>query len=165
VPVFQGWEDFNQGSNVIPTTAVFNQTQALLAADATTLAPATDANVIALIIANFVPSKSLLPADLELATFTGSTPKAIGTGAQTVFTDPLTGNRVIQMKEPVGGLTFVCTADPTLPETVFGFGLFNDDLSVLLGTELLPNPVPISLSGDGVVIPKAWFEFLPNSPY
>lgn len=150
---------------MIPSTAVFNQTQALLAADASTLAPAADANIVSLVISNFVPAKNLNIGSLTLATFTGSTPKPAGLGAQTVFLDPLTNERVIQIKEPVGGWSWVCTATPGTPETVFGVILTNDDGTVYLGSELLPTPVEIAASGQGLTVGALFLRFLDNSPY
>lgn len=148
-----------------PSKLLFDAIQSLLAADSATLAPATDANIVSLVINNFTPSQDLVIGDLTLATFTGSAPKAAGTGTQTVYTDPISGERVIQVKEPVGGWTWVCTATPGTPETVYGVILTNDDGTVLLGSQLLDVPVPIVNNGDGFSIAKLWFQFLNQSPY
>lgn len=150
---------------MIPSKALFDQTQALLAADPTTLAPAADANIVSLVISSFVPSQALDIGTLTLATFTGSAPKEAGVGAQTVFTDPISNLRVIQVKEPTGGWTWVCTATPGAPETVYGVILTNDDGTVLLGSMLLPTPVTIAVAGQGLTVDKLWFSFLNNSPF
>ena len=67
---------------MLPMVAVRERLGALLAADATTLAPATDANLIALIVAAFALSENLTVGDLTLAAGNGLDPIAGATGAK-----------------------------------------------------------------------------------
>jgi len=120
----------------------------LLAADATTLAPAADANTVALIAAPFTPSEILLPGDLTLATFTGSAPKDGAVGAQQAGIDPTTGDQVITILAPLGGYRYECTVAPGAPETIYGYALMNDDQTLLFAVAALPVPVTITSVGD-----------------
>jgi len=140
---------------VTPTLAVQAQLGELLAADATTLAPAADANEIVLVNAAFVPSTELAIGDLSIADFDGSTPKALGVGTQLCGFDPTTGEQVITMKDPAGGLVWETTGVTNLPQTIFGFAMTNDDGTVLLASELLPEPVTLTAAGQIVSIGQA----------
>jgi len=138
--------------------------QDLLAADTGTLA-AVAAMHVHLVIAPFVPSLDLVIGDLTLATFTGSTPKNAGTGAQQVFDNPLAaGQRVVQILEPAGGWTWICTADPTPAETVYGWVLTDNTNADVYGSELLAAPVTIGSAGQGITVPNVRMSFLPTSP-
>jgi len=133
---------------MLPMKTVRLQLGELLAADATTLAPAADENTIALIAAPFTESEILLPGDLTLATFTGSAPKAGVAGAQQAGIDPTTGDQVITILAPVGGYRFECTAAPAEPETIYGYALMNDDQTLLFAVKALPVPVTIEAVAD-----------------
>lgn len=133
---------------MLPTTAVRKQLGELLAADATTLAPAVNANKIALIAAAFTPSESLTIGALTFATFTGSAPKAGATGAQQAGIDPLTGEQVITILDPAGGYRFECTVTPGAPETIYGYALTDNAGATLLAVAALPTPVTISEAGE-----------------
>lgn len=135
---------------MLPMKAVRLQIGELLAADPTTFAPAADENTIALIIEDFALDESLVAADLTLATFTGSTPLDQGLGTQLVGIDPLTGEQIITLEAPAPGWRWECTADPAEPQTVFGYGWFNDDQTILLGAAKLPLPIQIAASGDEI---------------
>ncbi len=133
---------------MLPMRTVRLQLGELLAADATTLAPATDANKIALIAAPFTPSENLVIGDLTLATFTGSTPKAGATGTQQAGIDPATSEQVITILSPVGGYRWECTSAPGSPEPIYGYALTTNDGSILLAVAMLPAPVNIGEVGD-----------------
>lgn len=136
----------------------------LLAADTGALAAATAMHVH-LVIAPFNPALSLETiGDLTLATFTGSTPKNCGTGAQQVFTDAGTGKLTLQLLEPAGGFTWECTVTPGAPETVYGFVVTDTADAVIHGSELLPAPLTISEAGQAVVVPNIRMAFLTSSP-
>ena len=137
---------------MIPTKAVRLQLGELLAADATTLAPAADANKVALIVAPFTPVETLVLGDLTLASFTGSTPLAAGTGTQQAGIDPATGQQVVTILEPAGGFRWECTASPAEPQIVYGFALTDNAGAVLLGVEALAEPVTISAAGEEINI-------------
>jgi len=123
----------------------------LLAADVAFLAAAA-ANKIALITAAFNPGEDLVVADLTLATFTGGEPKGGVAGAQQAGVDPATSDQVITILAPVGGWRWECTVDPASPETVYGYALVDDAVAVLLGTELLQEPLVIQQAGEFIDI-------------
>ena len=134
---------------MLPMIAVRLQIGELLAADTTTLAPAT-ANKIALIAAPFTPEENMVVGDITLATFTGSTAKAGASGAQGVGTNPLTGEQVITNLAPAGGWRWVCTGAPTPPETIYGYALLDTTLATLIALAILPDPITIQAVGDEV---------------
>lgn len=133
---------------MIPTSVILDATADLLAADTGTLGAVAAMNVH-LIVEPFTPSESTDFTALTEASFTGGAALACGTGTQQVFTDPLTGERIIQLKEPAGGFSWECTADPVAPETVYGFVVTDDADTVTYGSALLATPVPISAAGQG----------------
>lgn len=133
---------------MLPMKAVRLQLGELLAADATTLAPATDANIIALIAAPFTESENLTVAGLTLATFTGSAPIEGATGAQQSGVKPATGEQVITILAPAGGWRWECTAAPTAPEGIFGYALLSNDGLTLLAVHTLATPESIAAAGD-----------------
>lgn len=135
---------------MLPVKSVRLQLGELLAADATTLAPATNANKVALIASPFTPSENLVIGDLTLATFTGSTPLAGATGTQQVGVSPSTGDQIITIKDPAGGYRWECTATPTAPETIYGFALMDNAGAVLLAVEAFDTPITISASGEEI---------------
>lgn len=116
----------------------------LLAADTATLAPATLANKIALVMANFVPSESLKLSDLTLATFTGSTP-ILGTAAtQPEGLDPATGDSIIDLPAASGMYRWETTATTLLPQTIYGYALIDNGATKLLASALLDAPVTLT---------------------
>ena len=131
----------------------------LLAADVATLAPVA-ANKIALIVALLAVSENVVFADLVLATFTGSTPKAGVAGAQQAGIDPLTGDQVITILAPAGGWRWECTVAPSPIQTVYGYALIDDAGAMLLGLQLLDVPVPISQVGNFVDLGKVPLTFV-----
>lgn len=145
---------------MLPTEAVRLQLGVLLAANAGTLAPAADANVIALIKADFTPSEDLVVGDLTLADFTGSTPIEGATGAQQVGIDPATQDQVITIIEPVGGYRWESTNTANLPQTIYGYCLLSNDLATLLAVEKLPTPLAIQASGQFIDIGNAELRFV-----
>jgi len=134
----------------------------LLAADTSTLAPAT-ANKIALIIADFTPDENLTVGDLTLATFTGSTPKAGAAGAQQVGINPLTGDQVITILTPAGGWRWECSSAPVTPEVVFGYALLDTTLATLIAVEKLTTSVSIANVGDFIDLGAVIMTFV-NQP-
>jgi len=133
---------------MLPMSAVRLQLGELLAADDTTLAPASSANKIALIAEAFTPSEDLVIGDLTLATFTGSAPKAGATGAQQAGIDPATHDQVITILAPAGGYRFECTVTPTPAETIYGYALTDNAGAVLLGVQAFATPIVIAEVGD-----------------
>lgn len=134
---------------MLPMEPVRLQLGVLLAADTTTLAPAT-ANKIALIKAPFTPQESLVVADLTLADFGGSTPIAGAAGAQAVAIDPATGDQIITIKDPAGGYRWVTTNLTNLPQTIYGYCLLDTTLATLLAVQTIPTPVGLTAVGQQV---------------
>ena len=138
------------GAALLPMKAVRLQLGELLAADTTTLAPAADANKIALIKANFTPQENLIVADLTLADFDGSTPLEGATGTQQAGIAPLSGQQVVTIIEPVGGWRWETTGVTNLPQTIYGYALLNDAGTVLLGVAKLPTAIPLTAAGQEI---------------
>lgn len=132
----------------------------LLAAQASTLAPVADANVMALVKAPFNLDENLLPGDLILADFTGSDPIEGATGAQTTGIDPVTLAQVIEIKPPLGGYRWETTNTDNLPQTIYGYALFNNDLSALLAVALLPDPITLQDTDQFIDVDSATLTFV-----
>lgn len=129
---------------MIPVKSLVSGMAIALAA-APPLAQATALNRIALIMAPFTPSPNLTYADLVLATFTGSAPKVVPLGTQQAGIDPVTGQNVITIVEPAGGWRFQATDTVNLPQSIFGFALFDSTgPGPLIATELLAVPVTLT---------------------
>lgn len=131
----------------------------LLAADISTLA-AVAAMHLHIAKAAFTPGPGLTLAALTEATFTGAAAKNAGIGTQTVFVDPTTGLRTIQVLEPAGGWTWLCTVTPGTPETIFGVYLTDNADAVLYAAALLTPNVTISAAGQGLSLAFARLQLL-----
>jgi hypothetical protein len=68
------------------------------------------------------------------------------------------------LKEPVGGFKWVCTADPAVPEVVYGYALLDSGGTILYFSDLLPAPVTISAAGNFVEL-SAVLGYLQSVPY
>lgn len=143
-----------------PSLALRLKIGTLLAEDAATLAPATLGNKIALIKSPFVPAEPLVPGDLVFADFDGSSPLVLGTGTQYEGIDPITGEQVITLKEPAGGLRFETTGTTHLPQTIYGYALLSSDLATLHATALLPAPVTLTAANQFLVLDSAGFRLV-----
>lgn len=146
-----------RGVRMQPVQSVINAIATLLANDTAILAPAVNANKVALIAAPFTPGPGLTLADLTLATFTGSAPLAGATGPQDVGRDPATGEQVITVIAPAGGWVFTCTVTPGSPQQIYGYALVDNGVANLLATALLPQPLTIAASGDFIDLGKVNF--------
>lgn len=147
-----------------PSTELFKAMIDLLAADTGILANVT-AMKVSLVASNFVPSKTLDLESLTLASFTGSTAIAAGTGTQQVFLDPVSNTWQIQIKEAAAGWTWICTATPESPQVIYGWVLTNGAIDELIGSGLLTNPITIATEGQGISLPYLRFGFANNSPF
>jgi hypothetical protein len=133
---------------LLPMKAVRLQLGALLAADATTLAPASLANEVALIIAPFALSENLTVASLTLGSTNGLSPINCATGAQEVAQDPVTGSQLITIVPAAGsGFRWVSSGSFTAPITVYGYALLTNAGAVLLGAQALPTPIVFQSAG------------------
>lgn len=149
---------------MIPSNVILDAIPDLIAADTATLGDATACKV-ALVASPFTPSPDLVIGSLTLASFTGSTPLEPDTGPQTVFVDVETGYRTVQMIEPAGGWTWLCTATPSPAQTIYGYILTDNAGAVLYGSALLDSQVTISAAGQGLTIDRLIFRFPPSSPF
>jgi len=140
---------------MLPMKALRLQFGELLAADATTLAPAADANKVHLIMEDFTPVETMVVGDLTFADFTGSTALAAGLGTQLVGIDPTTGEQKITLKEPAGGWRWECTADPAEPQNIYGYALTNLAADELLAITKFPLPITITEAGQEINIGSA----------
>jgi len=102
-------------------------------------------------------------ADFTPATFTGSTALSAGTGTQPVFYDSSDGFLTMMIDDPAGGWHWTCTADPSSPETIYGYYLTDNAGAVLLGAGRLATPVTISASGQGIIIGAVTLKLTPSA--
>jgi len=144
---------------MLPTGSFINHIQALIAADATGLAD-TDALHVHLIKSAFTPTQETALADLTQADFGGYADIAAEAGTQQTFRDPVTGQLVIQMEEPVGGWHWQATSGANLPQTIYGFVLTDNADAVTYGSQLLDTPVTLTDSGDAVDIGQVRFNIV-----
>jgi len=140
------------------TKALRGAAATLLAADASTLAPATDANKIVLVKAPFTPGEGVALGDLTLADFDGSTPILVGVGTQPTGWDPNNDDRIIDLKPPTTGFRWETTGTTNLPQTIYGFALTDTAGAVVHGSQLLDTPVVLDGTGQGFNIPNINFR-------
>lgn len=148
---------------MVPTRALREKAMQLLAADAATLAPAANANKIALVKAAFVPAETLVFADLDLADFDGSTPILGNTGAQPEGLDPATNDSLVDITPPVTGYRFETTGVTNLPQTIYGFALVNNAADTLLASGLFDAPIELTAINQRVDVVNPTLRQLANS--
>jgi hypothetical protein len=136
--------------SLLPMKAVRLRLGTLLAADTTTLAPAVNANKMALIAAPFALTENLTLASLTLASGGGLDPITGNAGAQEVAVDPVTNEQVVQISPPVGGFRWVSSGGGPYPKNIYGYCLVDNGVATLLGATLFS--APIVLTGDGQFI-------------
>lgn len=146
-----------------PTLALREQMAALLAADATTLAPAMNANKIFLVMNNIVPTEQSVLADMTAATFTGSGALLVGTGAQEVALDPANNDAIIDLLPPTTGFRWVTGDAVNLPQTIYGYALVDHGVTTLLACAKLDNAVTLTAAGQRVDIGVPNFRQAANS--
>lgn len=129
----------------------------LLAGDATTLAQVGLVNVH-LAKAPFTPGPDLVIGDMTEADFDGYAALAVDSATAQVFTDPTTGEKIIQLDEPAGGWTWITTGVTNLPQTIYGAYVTNSANNVLYGAELLDVQPVLNASGDGVAVGQVRFR-------
>ena len=135
----------------------------LLAADAATLAPPADANIVVLIMEPFTPSETLDGSTLVPATFDGSAPLEAVLGTQAEGLDPSNSDAIITILPPAGGWRWETTGTTDLPQTIYGFALFNDDSTVYYGSENLPAPITLTAVNQVIQLPAVTFRQLAGS--
>lgn len=146
-----------------PSQALLNRLNVLLAGDTTTLAPAAGGVKVHLAQNAFAPSLSLALGSLTEATFTGYAALLAPTGAQQSFSDPSTGNLVVQLIEPLGGWHWATTAATSLPQTIYGFYVTDNGTATLYGSALFTTPITLTATGQGVDIAQVRFSVIPTA--
>jgi len=134
----------------------------LVAADATWLADAGSCKVY-LSKTAFTPSPALLTTDFTPADFDGYASKNPTAGVQTAGYDPVTGEQLIQMKEPVGGFAWITTGVTNLPQTIYGAVLLDAAEGDVLGSQTFDTPLVLTGVGQIVNLGSLIFR-LPLSP-
>lgn len=134
---------------LLPVRSVRLQLGILLAADNHTLAPSVSGNQVAVIVAPFVPSESLVLSDLTLATTNGLAPILCATGTQETATDPVSDAQIITLI-PAAGTGFRWVTSGTFPPTIiaYGFALVDNGIANLLGVEQLAVPISFTATGQ-----------------
>jgi len=143
-----------------PTLEVFNRLSILLSQDTGTLAPAANPPKLHLSKSSFLPNQDAVPADFTEADFGGYAAIAGIVGNQNVGIDPLTNERLTEMKVPAGGWRFFCNALTNTPQTIFGAYLMDNAGVNIYGSVLLPSPLVIDTIGQVVEIDAVTFRFL-----
>lgn len=137
---------------MIPTNLVQESFCDKMAADSATVAPAATANTIYFVANPFVPSPDITFADVNIATTEGVVNGIeCPVGAQLSSVDPLTKANQIVLKTPVDGYTVVVGTPNDPPEVIYGYMLVKPD-SIILATELLPNPITLDTEGAMIQI-------------
>lgn len=135
---------------MLPMKALRLSLGTLLAADATSLAPSSTPNEMALVTVPFALSELLSIGDITLASGDGLDAIVGVAGAQQVGTDPVTQEQLITIKAPAGGYRWALTSAPSLPVTIYGIALTTTAAGALLGLTLLDTPITVTNIGDEI---------------
>lgn len=145
------------------TKALREKAAQLLAADADTLAPAADANIVKLVVGDINESESVTLESLEFATFDGSTPLEVPVGALPEGLDPVSGDSLITIPPPEGGWRWETTGTTDLPQEITGRALTNDDGTILFGVERLEEPITLTAINQVLDLPPLQIRQKANS--
>jgi hypothetical protein len=140
-----------------PTQTMLDSVATQIATDTSVLAAALFVQVF-LIKAPFVPGPTLTIGGLTPADFATSTPIANTSAVILKYTDPQTGEWLIEVPPPAGGWHWVVTAGTNLPQTIYGYGLMDSTGAILYGTALFPTPLLLNASGQGLDTPPINFR-------
>lgn len=148
---------------MLPMVAVRQRLGVLLAGDATTLAPATAGNKIALVSAAFALSENLSIGQLTLAAGNGLDPILCATGAQETAIDPVTSEQVLTIVPAAGsGFRWVTSGTLAGPITIYGAALIDNLAANLLAAMTLPQPVAFHTAGYQLDIDPQTIQFVIN---
>jgi len=145
-----------------PTNTLLDRVPTLLVADTVTLGIGAD---LQLLLAKnaFTPSPALVMGDIVEADFTGYAAKGVST--PTWGSDPATGNRVIALPGPVGGFHWETNDAVNLPQSIFGWALFNADTGDIYDSDLLDTPVVLTAANQivdlgslGITLPSGFIQ-------
>jgi len=135
---------------MIPSRFLLANLFTAMAAETVSLNLAANFSKIALILNDFSPSDSLNILDLTLGAADGLAPKLLTTGAQESSEDPLTGDRLVELKAPAGGWRFEATGDFDPPKVVYGYCLVNNDADIVLAVHKFEEEITLTLSGQAI---------------
>lgn len=141
-----------------PSNFLLNRLGTLLSGDTGSIASATLASKVHLASAAFTPGPGLTIASFTEATFPGYAALVGGTGAQQLFTDPLTGFQSVQLLAPAGGWHWATTSSTGLPQTIYGTYVTDNGTTNLFGSALFPTPFILNATGQGVDAPVQRWE-------
>lgn len=150
-----------RAASMLPMRAVRLRLGTLLAADATTLAPASDANMVALVVAPFTLSETLAIGDLTLASDHGLAPIACATGAQEVALLPSSFAQIITLKPgATSGFRWVTSGSFPPSITIYGFALTDNGGTTLLAAQTLDAPVVVTDVGQQLDLDPVTMQFV-----
>jgi hypothetical protein len=132
----------------------------LLAGDTTNLNQAANQNKVRLFVNNIVPNENSVVGDFTEATFTGYAGINQALGAPSTITDPISGQQKIIIAPTSGSYVFSATGAVSPPQTVYGFYLTDKNSTKVLAFQLLPVPITITNSGDGLVLDFVELDFV-----
>jgi len=141
-----------------PTQTLLSTLAELLAGDVAYLAAAA-AKHVHWIKDVFTPDLTTDFTALVEADFDGYVALNAAAGAQQAFTDPITGQRVVQLIEPLGGWHSETTGVTNLPQTIYGYAVTDLADAVTLGSALLDTPVTLSGVGEAVDVSNIRLTF------
>lgn len=142
---------------MIPIRALADQLAELLATNTTALANASAVKV-GLIVAPFTAAHERVMADLSISAATGLVPIAGTAGAQNASVDPVTGDKLVEIKVPAGGFRWETPGGFTGPVTVYGFALGNNAMTTLWGMHVLTTPQTLDGEGQSITAPTLLFR-------
>lgn len=136
---------------------------ALLAADATILGRAANANKIRLASANFTPGENMAIGDFTEATFDGYAAIDVTLGAQPEGLDPATFDSLITISPPIGGFRFASTGVTSLPMTIYGYYLTDKTATIVYAAFKFTSPIVITASGQVIELGNVDLRLPANS--
>jgi len=147
---------------MIPGNAILNAIAEALAADPSTIAPLLNPPKLGLVKTAFVPGPNLAITDYTLADFVTSTPIGAIAGAQNSGINPVTLERIVEMKIPAGGWRWVVTSTTNLPQTIYGAVLYDNGGTTVYGAVLFNAPILLDAVGQVCEVDAVQFAFLIN---
>jgi len=100
--------------------------------------------------AAYTPGLTLLFAGITPSDFDGST-AIVQDDEPVVYTDPGTGDYIVNLVEPAGGWQWEVSGVTNLPQQVFGYGLLNAAGNALVAvTPPLAAPITLNAVGQGI---------------
>lgn len=121
----------------------------------------TDNMKVSLVVNDFTKSKTVDIADLTLCSVTGMTTKTLGTGSiQAVWSTDF-GQWGFILKEPAGGLNFVCTTPSDPVQTAYGWIVTNNAGTEIISCDKLPVATPIVATGQVIMLSANLFWLTP----